>query len=346
MIYFLIFFACFSEFQSLQTNISYYQPIGWPFVLAHRGASGYLPESTLEAFEVAIYGKTDFVEMDVVLTKDKQLLVMHDPYLSRVTNIEDFPEFFDRKSTRIIDNKSISDYFTDNFTLQELKQLSIRQGLIDERPKIFDYKFKAPSLDEFLKFMIDRNQKIKENYPQQKLIGVFLEAKNGNMYKEIYGSDFEIGELLLKKLDEFGLADANNATMYCPIVLQSFPIETTKYFEESGNKLPRIQLLHHESYNYDLEEVNRYAHGVGVSFPMILTVNSPTEIRKNDYIKNAHKLGLKVFPYTFQDDNLAFGRNSEEIYTLAKDYLEADGIFTEFFDVAITVYKTLNSQKN
>ena len=193
MFRFFFFSVFFFISYALRTNISYYQPGLWPFVLAHRGASGYLPESTLESFTMAIYGNTDFVEMDVVLTKDMQLLVMHDPSLSRVTNIEDFPEFQDRKTTRVVDNKTVNDFFTDNFTMEEVKRLSIRQGLVEGRPTIFDYKFKAPSLDEFLVFMLDQNQQRKLKDPTKGVIGAFLEAKNGNMYKEIYGEEFEIG---------------------------------------------------------------------------------------------------------------------------------------------------------
>ena len=336
----IIFFLSFLKTNSLPTNISYFHRIDHPLVLAHRGASGYLPESTLESFSVAMYGNTDFVEMDVVLTKDLQLLVMHDPYLSRVTNIVDFPEYATRKSTRFVANKTVNDYFTDDFTLEEIKKLSIKQGLVETRPKIFDFMFKAPSLDEFLQFMIKENQKIIAKATNNKIIGVFLEAKNGDMYKKIYGEEFEIGELLLKKLGEYGLADANNASLYCPVVLQSFPIETTKYFELSGNNLPRIQLLNDGIYNYDLQEVVKYAHGVGVSFPMILQkTDNKKHIKKNEFVKECHKIELEVFAYTFQDDVSFFGRSPEEGYKLAQHYLELDGVFTEFFDVAITVYK-------
>ena len=338
----LIFSALFLLVDSLPTNVSYYQPGLWPFVLAHRGASGYLPESTLESFSVAFYGNTDFVEMDVVLTQDQQLLVMHDPYLSRVTNIEDFPEFKDRKTTRIVENKLINDYFTDNFTLAELQKLGIKQGLVATRPKIFDLKFHAPSLDEFLVFMLKQNQERRKKDPNSQPIGVFLEAKNGNMYKQLYGDDFEIGELLLMKLDEYGLANASNATIYCPIVLQSFPIETTRYFRDSGNDLPRIQLLNTGFYNYSLEESNQVAHGVGVSFPMIFTEEEGKNIERTQYVRKAHRLGLKVFAYTFQDDVKWFGSTPQEMYLIAKEYLELDGVFTEFFDVAANVYRTIH----
>lgn len=324
----------------LETNISYYRSGDWPWVLAHRGASGYVPESTLESFSIAFYGNTTFVEMDVVLTKDKELLVMHDPSLSRVTNVEQFPEFAERKKSRVVDGKNITDWFTDDFTMEEIKKLGIKQGLVKTRPSIFDYKFKAPSLDEFLQFMLHQNNARKARYPESPPIGVFLEAKNGNMYKEIWGPDFEIGELLLNKLTTYGLSDAENATFYCPIVLQSFPIETTKYFHESGNNLPRIQLLNQGLYNFSLEECSKVAHGVGVSFPMIFTRGENGEIQKTDYVKRAHNLGMKVFPYTFQDDVYVFGEDSQEMYLIAKEYLEIDGVFTEFFDVAINAYQT------
>lgn len=333
----LIFLLCFENCLGLTTNVTYFQSQSYPSVLAHRGASGYFPESTLPGFEVAIYGDTDFVEMDVVLTKEFDLLVMHDPYLSRVTNIENFTEFSDRKTTRIVDNKTITDFFTDNFYLSELKLLSIRQALVKGRPTIFDYLFKAPSLDEFLQFMLKKNEERKSQ--NKRIIGVYLEAKNGNMYKELYG--IEIGELLLKKLEEYGLADAYNASNYCPIVLQSFPIETTIYFHESGNNLPRIQLLNDGLYNYNLALVQNHAHGVGVSFPMIFKQDiHKKHIKKTGFIEKAHEMELKVMAYTFQDDYYCFAKNAAEMYLLAKNYLQLDAVFTEFFDVAVNVYRT------
>lgn len=114
---FLLIFLLFSVScpwisQGLRTNASYfYSQQGFPLVLAHRGASGFLPESTLPAFRVAMAMDADFLEFDVVLTKDQELLVMHDPFLSRVTNIADFPEFSDRKSQRVVENQILTDFF-------------------------------------------------------------------------------------------------------------------------------------------------------------------------------------------------------------------------------------------
>lgn len=348
----LLFLQYFSRLsQSLLTNAAYFQPQNrTPFVLAHRGASGYLPESTLPAFIVAIYGNTDFIELDVVLTKDRDLLVLHDPFLSRVTNIAEFPAFADRRTTRLVDNQTITDFFVDDFTLEETRLLRVRQALAPERPKVFDFLYSAPSLDEVLQLVIQENAgRIAKGRPP---VGVYLEAKNGKMYKEIYG--VEIGEFVLEKLRKYGVDTVENATKYCPIVLQAFSLETTAFFNASGNLLPRIQLMNQGIYNYSLETVENVAHGVGVPLSMVFeeTAENPVEISntyknsrrngivKTDFVEKAHGKGLKVMAYTFRDDVSFFGENPRDMYLLAKDFLELDAVFTEFFDVALTVYQT------
>lgn len=337
---FILFLSPLSH--SLRSPASYFQPSKIPFVIAHRGASGYLPESTLESIAISLYGNTDFTEFDVVVTKDKELVIMHDPSLGRVTNVEAFPEFKSRKKNRIVDGKNVFDYFVDDFSLEEIKQLTIRQNLIPGRLNIFDFKFKAPTLDEFLNFVIQFNQnKIKKNI-NAKVIGAFIEAKNGDMYKKVFGPDFEIGELLINKLKEYGLDNFENATRLCPIVLQSFPIETTIYFHKSGNNLPRIQLVNDGLYNYNLEEISQIAHGIGTNFNLILKSFSPLE--KNDYIQKAQELGLLVFPYTFRDDDVAFGKDNVDMYRIAAEYLKVDGVFTEFFEAALTYYNSIKNE--
>lgn len=341
MFFFFIFVLPFF-FYSLPTPAPYFQPSKTPFVIAHRGASGYLPESTLESIAISLYGNADFTEFDVVVTKDRELLIMHDPNLGRVTNVEEFPEFKPRKKNRIVDGKNIFDYFVDDFSLAEIKQLSIKQNLFPGRLSIFDFKFKAPTLDEFLKFVIQFNRnKIKKDI-NAKIIGAFIEAKNGDMYKKIFGPEFEIGQLLINKLRDYGLDNFENATRLCPIVLQSFPIETTIYFHKSGNNLPRIQLVNDGLYNYKLEEISKIAHGIGTNFNLILESFYP--LRKNDYIQKAQELGLLVFPYTFRDDDIAFGKDNIDMYRIAAEYLKVNGVFSEFFEAALTYYNSIKNE--
>lgn len=156
------------------------------------------------------------------------------------------------------------------------------------------------------------------------------------MYKELY--NVEIGEVLLRKLRKFGLDDAKTAETRCPVVLQAFSLETTRVFKESGSDLPRIQLLNQGIYNFSLESVQDIAHGVGVPLSMIFAGNS--WIHKTDFVEKAHAKDLQVMAYTFRDDVSFFGENPREMYLFSKDYLQLDAVFTEFCDVALTVYQT------
>ena len=121
------------------------QPIAQPIVIAHRGASGYLPEHTLEGYTLAIDLGADFIEPDLVLSKDGVLVARHDIYLSTTTDIQSHAEFASRK--RKIGNRE--DWFTEDFTLAELKTLRARQAFTG-RSRQYDGKFRIPTFQEVI----------------------------------------------------------------------------------------------------------------------------------------------------------------------------------------------------
>lgn len=133
---------------TLPNKASYTKAQGRPLNIAHRGLASILPENTMESFEAALYQGADFIELDVVYTKEKLPLVMHDPFLTRITNIKDKPEFSTRFEKRVYGGVNKTDWWTDNFTLNELKKLGIKQAQNPGRISVFDYKFTFPLLDD------------------------------------------------------------------------------------------------------------------------------------------------------------------------------------------------------
>jgi glycerophosphoryl diester phosphodiesterase len=120
-----------------------------PLVIGHRGASGYLPEHTLEAYRLAIKLGADYIEPDLVTTKDGVLIARHEPYITTSTDVADHPEFADRKTTKVVDGESIEGWFASDFTLAEIKTLGAKQ-MRAGRPTEFDGKFKVPTLQEVI----------------------------------------------------------------------------------------------------------------------------------------------------------------------------------------------------
>ena len=132
---------------NISTDATYYKAEGRPLNIAHRGLAGYFPENTIPAFEAALYAGADFIELDVVYTKDNRLLVMHDPFLHRITNamVEDFPHAYEERYYHS-DSKYLKSLWTDLLTLKELKSLRIKQKQYKHRISSLDEYFEMPTL--------------------------------------------------------------------------------------------------------------------------------------------------------------------------------------------------------
>lgn len=284
----------------MPSNATYIKAEGRPLNIAHRGLASLLPENTLESFSAAMYQGADFIELDVVYTKEKLPLVMHDPYLTRITNIKELPQFATRYSKRAYNGANKTDWWTDEFTLAELKTIKIKQTLAPGRLKIFDFLFTFPTLDEVIKMVIDFNTEHKgARNPDGRLVGILIEAKDSQMYRDMFG--LEIGETILKTLEKYGMHTVENATKYCPIYLHSFDYTTVKYWA-AHSPLPRNYLLFSGT-EFDLVDINKYATGIGYQDSIIwnYTTAQPTKVHNE-----TKALGMMVHVWTFKDDMLVF----------------------------------------
>lgn len=253
-----------------------------PLVIAHRGASGYRPEHTLEAYALAIDMGADVIEPDLVFSKDGVLVARHDRYLSTTTDVADHPEFASRKHANDDTNDAPrEDWWVEDFTLAELKTLRARQPF-PGRSKEFDGLYEIPTFEEMLALVARKSKEAGRPvgvYPETKHPGFFL-AK---------GYDFEAP--LLKALSGF---DAG------PVFIQSFEPEILKRLKgKTGAKL--VQLVYETAPdagpNIPLAEIASYADGVGAAKFLVISKRD-----FNIFDLDAHSLGLFIHFWTFRDD--------------------------------------------
>lgn len=295
-----------------------------PLVIAHRGASGHLPEHTLEAYALAIAQGADVVEPDLVFTKDGVLVARHDRYLSTTTDVADKPEFARRKRPNNdpadAENLTRVDWWVEDFTLAEIKTLRARQPF-PGRSKEHDDKFGIPTFAEMLALVA---AKAKE---AGRPVGVYPETKHPAFFASI-GHDFQAP--LLKALEGF---DAG------PVFIQSFEPEILQRLK--GKTTARLVQLVFEKTpgagsNISLAEIAPYADGVGPTKAIIFNDAS--------FIGEAHALGLVVHPWTFRLDAAPPDGAAAELKPAFS--LGVDGLFTDFPGAAAAVRQSIRPPRD
>lgn len=273
-------------------------------LIAHRGASAYAPEHTLESYELAIAQGSDFVEQDLQVTKDGVLVCLHDPTLERTTNVEDlFPDRF-REIVWKGDNRKV--WLLNDFTLSEVKRLDAGSW--------FDQKSAGaaiPTFREAIELVLGRS-------------GLFPELKNPQIYADLEPS-FE--ELMLQTLREYDLAEPGGHQK-TPVFVQSFDEDILKRLKnELKCRLPLVFLVSREMgdsrlSSAGLRKIREFAGGIGPSKHLL---HHDPEI-----VSRAHDLGLNVTPYTFNSTHLIpeFESAEEEMSYFLYE-LGVDSLFTD-----------------
>jgi glycerophosphoryl diester phosphodiesterase len=321
-----------------------------PIVIGHRGASGYRPEHTLASYRLAIRLGADYVEPDLVSTKDGVLVARHENEIGGTTDVADHPEFADRRTTKVIDGQPVTGWFTEDFTLPELKTLRARERLPQVRPDNtrYDGMFEVPTLDEVLTMV--RREELRTG----RRIGVYPETKHPTYFD---GIGLSLEEPLLAALRRHGLDRAGSG-----VFIQSF--ETANLRELAGaTRVPLVQLIDASGAPYDfvaagdprtyrdlttpagLAWVARYADGVGANKNLVLPRDPVTDAtgEPSDLVPDAHEAGLLVHVWTLRDENQFmasnFRRGSDpntkgDAYAEARAFLDAgvDGIFSDHPD--------------
>ncbi|MCB5173958.1 glycerophosphodiester phosphodiesterase [Microvirga lenta] len=204
-------------------------------VVAHRGASGYLPEHTLEAYKMAIEMGADFVEPDLVSTKDGVLIARHEPMLSGTTDVASRPEFASRKTTRKVDGVDTTDWFAGDFTLAEIKQLRAKQAMSD-RDQSKNGQFQIPTLKEVIDLVKA------ESGARGRTVGIAPETKHSTFHAAL---GLPLEDRLVETLKAAGWTEKSH-----PVVIQSFEVANLKYLRTKTN-VKLAQLLDAEDVDKD-----------------------------------------------------------------------------------------------
>ncbi len=315
-----------------------------PVIIGHRGASGYRPEHTLAAYELAIQMGADYIEPDIVSTKDGILIARHENDISQTTNVSDAREFADRKTTKIIDGKEVTSWFTEDFTLAEIKTLRSKERL-PFRNHTFDGQFEIPTLQEIIDLA---KQKSAET---GRTIGIYPETKHPTYFDSI---NLSLEEPLVAILRANGYTSIDD-----PVFIQSFEVENLKQLDEmtdlplvqlldEGNKQPYDFVVKGDSRTYadltspeELAKIAEYANAIGPYKRLILPVGEDKWLQSaTSLINDAHAAGLMVHTWTFrnEDQYLApdYNGNSEAEYEQFFK-LGIDGVFSDFPDIAVSV---------
>ncbi|GAB4282535.1 MAG: glycerophosphodiester phosphodiesterase [Candidatus Rifleibacteriota bacterium] len=286
--------------------------------IAHRGASGYLPEHTLPAKALAYGLGSDYIEQDIVLTKDDVPIIVHDIHLDTVTNVAEVYPGRARKDGR---------FYALDFNLSEIKTLKVNErkdlktgkSVFPDRFPPGKSTFQISTFAEEIELIQGLNHSMKKN------IGIYPEIKEPEWHKK---EGHDITPIVLKVLADYGYKTKDDKCF-----LQCFDsAELKRIRNELKCQLSLIQLLEEDC---DLKEVAKYADGIGPSIKMLIkgrTVEGKFEF--TDLALRAKEAGLMIHPWTFRVDSLPFSCTKEELMNALISGAGIDGIFSDFPDIS------------
>ena len=346
-----------------------------PLVIGHRGAAGHLPEHTLEGYALAIELGADYIEPDLVATKDGHLIARHEPNMIATTNVRALPQFASRRRTVVVDGVAEEGFFASDFTLAEIKQLRAVQAA-GERDQGFNGRYQIPTFDEVIELAK------RKSHEEGRTVGVYPETKHPTYHQNL---GLALEDRVLRVLQRHGWNHRG-----APVFIQSFEQANLKYLR-SRTSVRLVQLIDADDVGIDgaisyaapfdrpydwavagragtfgdlltpagLAEVRTYADGIGPWKPYLISsacitvvaarcadVNGDGLVNDADrkllpptaVVANAHAAGLVVHPFTFRNEQrrLASDFRGNPINEYLAFYeLGVDGLFTDFADTAV-----------
>jgi glycerophosphoryl diester phosphodiesterase len=320
-----------------------------PLVVGHRGASGYRPEHTLASYELAARLGADYMEPDLVSTKDHVLVCRHEPEIGGTTDVAGRPEFADRKRTVLLDGVSVTGWFTHDFTLAELKTLRATERIpaVRQRNTLYNGLFEVPTFQELLDLRVRLSQELGRD------LGVIPETKHPTYFR---GLGLELETPLVRALDRNRLNRRgvkvwiqSFESVNLRLLNDRYKVQVPLIFLTSASGSPFHDTTTYAQYTTaaGLKELSTYADGLGPDKSQVIprradnTLGTPTSL-----VADAHAVGLKVIPYTFRAENQflpadyqvgtdpnAYGRAIDEQITYLRTGL--DGLFTDQSDIGV-----------
>jgi glycerophosphoryl diester phosphodiesterase len=279
-------------------------------IIGHRGSAGYRPEHTLAAYELGARMGADYIEPDLVTTKDHVLVARHEPNITDTTDVASHPEFASRKTTKTIDGVTQTGWFTDDFTLAELKTLRAKERLPDARQRntLYDGRYQVPTFQEVIDLVKRLDRELHRD------IGIYPETKHPTYFR---AEGLPLEGLLVRTLNRNGLNHPG-----AKVFVQSFEISNLKALNHVL-RVPLVQLLDSPDVKpgdvlaaggtttygdlataAGLKGVAKYADGVGPFKDYIIPRDaSGHSLAPTSFVADAHAAGLVVHPYTFRNEN-------------------------------------------
>jgi glycerophosphoryl diester phosphodiesterase len=341
-----------------------------PLVIGHRGASGYLPEHTLQSYALAIKLGADYVEPDLVATKDGHLIARHEPDITNTTDVRQHPEFADRERTAMVDGFPVTGWFASDFTLAEIKTLRAVQTF-PERPQRFNGRFKIPTLDEVIELVKHESRK------RDRRIGIYPETKHPTYHKDLglaleprlvkilkrAGWDSRRDPVFIQSFEQSNLKQLNRMIGVRLVqlvdandVLADGTLEYVAPFDRpydwtvSGDPELESRTFGFFATNEGLAEIRTYADGIGPWKRYIVSTlgtgpeSSRTLAPPTTLIRRAHAHGLVIHTWTFRNEQSRlvsdYGGNPINEYLQFYE-LGIDGVFSDFPDTAFTARELL-----
>ncbi|QKW05556.1 glycerophosphodiester phosphodiesterase [Streptomyces sp. NA04227] len=312
-----------------------------PTVIGHRGASGYRPEHTLGSYQLALDLGADVVEQDLVPTKDGHLVCRHENDITGTTDVAAHPEFAGRKTTKTVDGQQFTGWFTEDFTLAELKTLRATERIAVNRPHntLYNGRWEIPTFEEVLKWAE------KEGERRGRPVWLHTETKHPSYFR---GLGLPLEETLVKLLRRYG-----RHTKDAPQFLQSFEpssiqrlarlVRTPRVvllssansrpwdFIESGDPRTVADLVKPEG----LKWMASYAQGIGPTLDLIIPRDAAGKLTEpTTLVRDAHAAGLILHPYTMRNENPFLPAEFRK-GTDADAYGDAFGAFRVYFETGI-----------
>ncbi|WP_329279317.1 glycerophosphodiester phosphodiesterase [Streptomyces sp. NBC_01451] len=313
-----------------------------PTIIGHRGASGYRPEHTFGSYQLALDLGADIVEAgDLVPTKDGHIVCRHEPEIGGTTNVADHPEFASRRTTKVLDGVSLTGWFTEDFTLAELKTLRAIERIPANRPHntLYDGRWEIPTFEEVLRWQDEQTRKRGKQvwiYPETKhptyfrALGLGLEERVAKLLRK-HGKDGKNAPVILQSFEPTSIQRLNRLVGNPLVVLLSAANTRPWDFVTNGDPRTVADLIKPAG----LKEIASYAQGIGPTLDLVIpkdstgALTSPTTL-----VADAHKAGLILHPYTMRNENPFLPANFRK-GTDVDAYGDAFGAYRTYFATGI-----------